>query len=814
VLLVGIIGGIAIGSVTAADRTASSFDVFLKSTNPSDISVILYGPDLISELARLPHVRQVDSVTYGLNPFPKGPDPVKSSLELMNGDVTAVGTFNGEYIVQDKVAVVGGRTANPRKADEFVMTAEAERLMGWRVGETIPMAFFSNAQVSRTSFNPAKAQPQLSIAMHLVGTVVLNNEVVSDEVNQFPARMIFTPALTRPLAGNSEGYVDYSLKLDHDAQDVSAVEREIIAALPKGTTYQFLVTSVYSGEVNRSVEPEAIALGVFGMIAALAALIIVGGLIARELQSDDGDFDLLRSLGGNPLMIAVASLVGPLVALVAGALLAVVVGVGLSPLSPIGPVRAVYPERGIVFDWPILASGFAIIILTLGSLAVVLARRRAQRVLARKRRFAIPQGSKLARLAAESGLPVTAVLGVRFALGSERRSEAVSGRSALLGAVVAIVIVVATLTFGGSLSTLVTHPALYGWNWNYAIASSGSVPPQSTRLLDSDPYVAAWSGVNLANAQINGLTVPILLADSHAAVSPPLLSGHEVDAADQIVLGAATMQALHEHVGGTVTASYGTSKDAPVYVPPTRLLIVGTTTLPAVGGAFSLHTSMGTGAILPIGVEPEAFRAYLTSPYPALNGKQMVFIRLRNGAPNMLARASLQTILEAGNRALAAVPNGEGSGDFSQLLKVQYPAEIENYQLIGATPVVLALGLALGAVVALSLTLVTSVRRKRRDLALLRSFGFIRRQLMATIAWQASVVGVIGVVIGIPLGILLGRWLWTLFARSIYAVPEPTVSLFSIFIVALSALVLVNLVAALPGRIAARTATAQMLRDE
>jgi ABC-type lipoprotein release transport system permease subunit len=145
---------------------------------------------------------------------------------------------------------------------------------------------------------------------------------------------------------------------------------------------------------------------------------------------------------------------------------------------------------------------------------------------------------------------------------------------------------------------------------------------------------------------------------------------------------------------------------------------------------------------------------------------------------------------------------------------VQYPAEIQNYRSIGVTPDVLALALAAGAVVALGLTLTASVRRRRRDLALLRTLGFTRRQLMATVAWQASVAGVLGVIVGVPLGILLGRWLWTLFARNIYAVPEPTVSVLSVTIVAISALALANIVAALPGRSAARTSTAQVLRGE
>ena len=45
--------------------------------------------------------------------------------------------------------------------------------------------------------------------------------------------------------------------------------------------------------------------------------------------------------------------------------------------------------------------------------------------------------------------------------------SAVPVRSALLGSVLAVAVVVTTLTFGNSLQTLVSNPALYGWNWTY-----------------------------------------------------------------------------------------------------------------------------------------------------------------------------------------------------------------------------------------------------------------------------------------------------------------------------------------------------------
>jgi ABC-type lipoprotein release transport system permease subunit len=148
------------------------------------------------------------------------------------------------------------------------------------------------------------------------------------------------------------------------------------------------------------------------------------------------------------------------------------------------------------------------------------------------------------------------------------------------------------------------------------------------------------------------------------------------------------------------------------------------------------------------------------------------------------------------------------------VLSVQRPAEIVNYRATGATPAVLASALAGGSLVALGLTLVASVRRRRRDLALLKTLGLTERQLAATVAWQASVAATIGIVVGVPLGIALGRWLWILFTREIYAVPDATVPVLQVVLTAVGALVLANLVAALPGRIAARTPTALLLRAE
>ena len=108
-----------------------------------------------------------------------------------------------------------------------------------------------------------------------------------------------------------------------------------------------------------------------------------------------------------------------------------------------------------------------------------------------------------------------------------------------------------------------------------------------------------------------------------------------------------------------------------------------------------------------------------------------------------------------------------------------------------------------------------SVRRRRRDLALLKTLGFTERQLIGR-------RGMAGVGVGghrdrhrpAARNHCRVAWLWTLFAHQIYAVPQPSVPVLAVTLVALGTLVLANVVAALPGLIAARTPTALLLRAE
>jgi hypothetical protein len=586
--------------------------------------------------------------------------------------------------------------------------------------------------------------------------------------------------------------------------------------IPSGDTYNFHVTSTVEAQAQRATKPESIALGVFGLIAALAALLIAIQVISRQLLSTRDEGDVLRALGAGRAMAIADGLPGVLGAIVLGAALATAIGVALSPLTLVGPVRQVERWPGISFDWTVLAAGFLVLVVVLSAIAIGVAASRHTDRASRRRRRGIASVSTVVGGAAAAGVPTPAVTGMRFALERGPRDTAAPVRSALFGAILAVVVVVSTLTFASGLDTLVSHPALYGWNWSYAIGSEGGgpFPPAGENLLQHDPEVAGASGFGFAGVQIDGQTTPVLLAQPGAAVAPPILSGHALNASDEIVLGAATLGQLHRHVGDTVLVSYGSKSSGATYVPPTPLRIVGTTTLPSLGEVGQLHVSMGTGAILPIDVEPRALQQALANKDPLQNGWTVEVVRLRRGVSPTAGRAALERIANEVTKLVDHDPKNPGDTDRFSVVPVQQPAEIVNYRTMGTTPAYLAGALAIGAVVALGLTLTASVRRRRRDLALLKALGFTRRQLVATVASQATVAALVGTLIGIPVGVFVGRRLWAAFASQIYAVPHATVPALAIVYVAIGAVVLANLVAAIPGLHAARTPSAAALQSE
>jgi ABC-type lipoprotein release transport system permease subunit len=121
---------------------------------------------------------------------------------------------------------------------------------------------------------------------------------------------------------------------------------------------------------------------------------------------------------------------------------------------------------------------------------------------------------------------------------------------------------------------------------------------------------------------------------------------------------------------------------------------------------------------------------------------------------------------------------------------------------------------AVVALVAVGLALVSSLRRRRHELAVLKTLGFTRGQVRATVPGQASTVALVGLVIGIPLGLLVGSYLWHRIAEELGVASDPSWPVLGIVLVAVGAFLVVNLVASFPARRAARTPPAVVLRSE
>ena len=142
------------------------------------------------------------------------------------------------------------------------------------------------------------------------------------------------------------------------------------------------------------------------------------------------------------------------------------------------------------------------------------------------------------------------------------------------------------------------------------------------------------------------------------------------------------------------------------------------------------------------------------------------------------------------------------------------PSTVVNLERVRSTPVLIALALAGLGMVATINVLVLSVRRRRPELGVLRALGFSRRQLMATVGWQALLMALVAAVVGVPLGIVVGRVAWDALIDELGGISQPVVPMPVILAVVAATLALAYLAAVLPARSAARTHAATALRVE
>jgi hypothetical protein len=92
--------------------------------------------------------------------------------------------------------------------------------------------------------------------------------------------------------------------------------------------------------------------------------------------------------------------------------------------------------------------------------------------------------------------------------------------------------------------------------------------------------------------------------------------------------------------------------------------------------------------------------------------------------------------------------------------------------------------------------------------------GFVRRQIAYSVWWHTAIITLVALVVGVPLGIAVGRAVWRDFAGSLGAVPDTVVATWSIVAVAAGTFAVASVLAIGPAVVASPSRRASLLRSE
>ena len=123
------------------------------------------------------------------------------------------------------------------------------------------------------------------------------------------------------------------------------------------------------------------------------------------------------------------------------------------------------------------------------------------------------------------------------------------------------------------------------------------------------------------------------------------------------------------------------------------------------------------------------------------------------------------------------------------------PAKVATLQQIGTVPRLLAVGLAVLGVGAVVHSLLVALARRRGDLAVVRALGFVPGQARATIGWQGMLTAATGAIVGIPVGVVIGRVIWKQVVSGVGALDIVSVPWVLLVLIAVGAVAFVPCVA-------------------
>jgi hypothetical protein len=258
------------------------------------------------------------------------------------------------------------------------------------------------------------------------------------------------------------------------------------------------------------------------------------------------------------------------------------------------------------------------------------------------------------------------------------------------------------------------------------------------------------------------------------------------------VLGTSVLREVGKDVGQPVPV-------APPGRPAEPVRIVGRAIFPYFGQGSFNPTDLGQGAVVTA--------ATLTPQSSAAQGPGYNFVLLKF-APGPRQAADMAAFERAMAPFCATVQQP------TCVITDQRPNGASNYARIDATPEVLAGVLAVLGLAVLAQFGMSSARRRRREFAILKTLGLLRRQLAAITAWQVTALTALALLAGLPLGVAAGHWAWALFASEV-GLSTAAITPVTLVLLTVPAAILAAIAVTLPaGRHSARLSPAAVLRSE
>jgi len=788
-LLVALAAGTVLTAVAGARRGQTAYDRLWSRTLPATVGVLANQPGFDwSKVEALPEVTAVGLfVVYSGAAVYPGSQTSSGEADLGFPPANAALTSTVERPV-----VLQGRRADPARVDEVMATPHYMSTHHLLVGDRLTVHLSSPAQAA-AGFDASSGEPLgPRLTVHIVG--VIRSPFFMDQPGDgggVVATYGFFRKYHRFIIGSNSAltasYVNALIRLKGGEREIPAFRADLARVTGRSDIDVLDDADWLAEPVRKATGYEAACLFAFGLAALLAALFLVGQAVARYASGGAADLQVLKAVGLTRRQAAACAAIAPGLAAVAGAGAGAAAAIVASRWMPIGIASLAEPDPGFSADWLVLGTGWAIaVVLVAGGTALL-----TRSALTTGKRRAAPSGSTVARAAAGAGLPVATVVGARFAFERGYGRSAVPVLPAIMGAVAGVLGVLAAFTFSAGVSDAIANPARFGITWQLetffgADGQDFGPAAQVEHATAASHLVSGYLDVRIGGAQAKGVSIESFTYTPVDGKRVPvvLTSGGMPHRPDQITLGPTTARELGAGVGSALRLTGG---------PRTRTMTVsGIGFVPA-----GPHNDDDQGAWLTAaGFDRLFLGAHYAFKFHA------ALVALKPGVATDTAARTLTTTAAAikGGGAFPFTPAGGGP--------VQALRDLE------VLPTALGGFLALLAAGAVSYALTTTVRRRAHELGVLRALGMTTRQARLVIITQATVLAVVGLAAGIPLGLLAGRGIWRVVANFTPLAYHPPFSPWALALIAPAALVAANALALPPGWRAARLRPARILRKE